>query len=237
MQAPSPIFAVAGAIAASAVAAEPVALAAAELLAAVVVDASNDAAIETAAFTPSVGDRIVVIAMARDGGAGTFGTPAVTGFTLSTAFTSRASDDETATQYYRVEAWDGVVGTSAEGTVSVTASQAQFQQILMVLRVPGATAFQAAGAASNATGTTLNIPFTGGPTLTDSCGIVAFLQQSTGGATKTVTGYTELDAGDQSTNLSWWLGTDLNSPPDPAVATGWADGTAHVGVVLSYTGN
>lgn len=212
-------------------------LAAAELLAAVVVDASDDATIETAAFTPAAGDRIVVIAMARDGSSGTFGTPAVTGFTLSTAFASRASDDETNTQYYRVEAWDGVVGTGAEGTVSITASQAQFQQVLMVLRVPGATAFQKAGANSNATGTTLSIDYADDPDLSASCGLVAFLQQSTGGTTKTVTGYTELDAGDQSTNLSWYVGTDLNSPPDPAVATGWANNQAHVGVVLSYTRN
>jgi hypothetical protein len=218
-------------------AAVPVALAAAELLAAVVVDAGNDATIETAPFTPDAGDRIVVIAMARDGSAGTFGTPVAAGFSLSTAFTSRASDDETTAQYYAVQAWDGVVGTGVEGTVSVTASQAQFQQVLLALKVPGAAAFQAKGQASNATGTGLDIDYDGDPDLSASCGIVAVLQQSAGGTTRSVTGYAELDAGTQGSNLAWFLGTDLNSPPDPAAASGWASNQAHVGVVLAYTGS
>lgn len=209
-------------------------LAAAELLAAVVVETDNNDTITTASFTPAVGDRIVVIAMARDDSAGTFSTPVVSGFTLSTAFTQRASDNETTAVYFDVTGWDGVVGTSAPGTVSVQASQSQTQQILFVLRVPGATAFQSAGAASNAVGTTLNVPFTGSPDLSASSAIVAVLQQSTGG-TPTATGYTELSAGSQSTNLKWWLGVDLNSPPDPAAASGLASNQAHVGVVLAYT--
>lgn len=212
-------------------------LAAAELLTPTVVDTDNNDTVTTAPFTPSAGDRIVVIMLARDGSAGTFGTPVVSGFTLSTAFTSRAADDETDTQYFRAEVWEGVVGTSASGTISVTASQAQTQQVLIVLRVPGATTYQAAGANSITTGTSLSIAYVGSPDLSASCGIVAVIQRSTGGSGRTVPGYTMLDEGVQSSNLAYFVGTALNSPPDPAAMTNWVNNQAKVGVVISFTGS
>jgi predicted RecA/RadA family phage recombinase len=151
-------------------------------------DNANTATLVSGSFAVNTGDFLAVATLSRDGNASTHDTLAATGFTCT--FTNRKTAVSAGTNVMRVTFWTGIVSAGGTGTLTLTASAAQFQQAMMPLRIPGATAFDTAGGNANETGNTLVVT----PDATPDSGalsMVAYAQDAAGG-----TGFTLADHAD-----------------------------------------
>jgi hypothetical protein len=187
-------------------------------------ESTNDDSITTGSFTPAVGDYHVIIVVSRDGSSTAHGTPTPSGFTYEATPNQRATVENASGNFIRSTLWTARVATSASGTLTHTAAGALFQHVLVILKVPGATAFDtyATGAASS--GTTLDAAWNVTPNAA-ALGIAAIGQDSTSGTWTCSTGM-DLVASASGTvgSLRWEVRAKLASLPSPIAFAGMASG-------------
>ena len=183
---------------------------------------TNDNSITSGSFTPAVGDYHVIIVVSRDGSSTAHGTPTPSGFTYEATPEQQITAEQPSGNHIRVTIWTARVATSAAGTVTATAAGALFQQALIVLVIPGATAFDTYASGIGA-GTTLSATWNATPNAA-ALGIVAIGQDSATGTWTCSTGV-DLVASASGTvgSLRWEVRAKLLSLPSPVAFAGMAN--------------
>jgi hypothetical protein len=194
------------------------------LAVAVASENTNDDSITTGSFKPANGYYQVIIVVSRDGSSTAHGTPAPSGFTYETTPTQRATIENTGVgTLIRTTFWTARVATSASGTLTHTAAGALFQHTLIVLKVPGASAFDTFASGALLLGTTLDAVWDATPNAAAE-GIVAVGQDSATGSWTCSAGM-DLVASASGTvgSLRWEVRAKLLSLPSPVAFAGMAN--------------
>ena len=204
------------------------------LAVAVASENTNDDSIATGSFTPAIGDYHVIIVVSRDGSSTAHGTPTPSGFTYEATPNQRATIENASGNFIRSTIWTARVAASASGTLTHIAAGALFQHVLVILKVPGATAFDtyATGAASS--GTTLDAAWNATPNAA-ALGIAAIGQDSTSGTWTCNTGMDLVTSASGTVgSLRWEIRAKLMSLPSPIAFGGMASGLnkAAAGIAL-----
>jgi hypothetical protein len=186
------------------------------LAVAVASENTNDDSITTGSFTPAVGDYHVIIVVSRDGSSTAHGTPTPSGFTYETTPTQRVTIENTGVgNLIRTTFWTARVATSASGTLTHTAAGNLFQHTLIVLKVPGASAFDTFASGALLLGTTLDAVWDATPNAA-ALGIVAVGQDSATGSWTCSTGMDLVPSASGTVgSLRWEVRAKLLSLPSP----------------------
>ena len=193
------------------------------LAVAVASENTNDDSITTGAFTPAVGDYHVIVVISRDGSSTAHGTPAPAGFSYEATPAQRVTIENTSGDRIRTSFWTARVAASASGTLTHTAAGALFQHVLLILKVPGATAFDTYASGLGFAGTTLDAAWDEAPNAT-ALGISAIGQDSATG-TWTCSAGMDLVSSASGTvgSLRWEIRAKLLSLPSPIAFGGLAN--------------
>lgn len=183
---------------------------------------TNDDSITTGSFTPAVGDYHVIFVISRDGSSTLHGIPSPSGYTYEAALDQRVTEEYTAGNHIRVSTYTGRVATSASGTLTHTAAGALFQHVLVVLKVPGATAFDTFAAGSS-TIATINAVWDATPD-TAAVAICGAGQDTNNGTWACSSGMDLVSsASGEVGSLRWEIRAKLLTPPSPIAWSGMAD--------------
>ena len=193
------------------------------LAVAVASENTDDNSITSGSFTPAVGDYHVIAVISRDGSSTAHGTPAPAGFTYEETPAQRVTIESAAGDRIRTSFWTARVATSASGALTHTAAGALFQHVLVILKVPGATAFDTYASGLGFAGTTLDATWNATPNAA-ALGISAIGQDSTTG-TWTCSAGMDLVSSASGTvgSLRWEVRAKLLSLPSPIAFGGLAN--------------
>lgn len=194
------------------------------------------ASITTGAWTPTIGDFLAAFTLTRHSGTGGHTSLAPAGFTIAGgAMTQRVTIIAEGASVIRVSAWTGVVASSASGTLTLNTSGNMWQQAIIVMRVPGGSAFHRSASGQNLTGTTVTAAWASAPAA-GALSIGCVGQIGTGGTGFALGGHSAVaSAAGEVSSLKWGAFAKLGDAPSPLSFSGLQNNTAHAAVGIAIT--